>query len=224
MQAYAEGYELMAATPLVENVTETFDSWREGTVIRSWLLDLAVLALKADPDLADIPVVMVTFVTERALAASLGAADYVVKPVDWDRLRHVMERFREAEGDILVVDDDEDTRHRSRVALEKNGWTVTEAANGRDALDQVERAIPRMILLDLTMPVMDGFAFLKELRDKPGCAGIPVVVLTALDLTAEDRRRLLGVNQILNKGDTSLGELAKKLASFGSSIKEITLS
>ncbi len=126
-------------------------------------------ALKADPDLAGIPVVMVTFLTERALASSLGAADYVVKPVDWDRLRHVMERFREAEGDVLVVDDEADTRHRTRQTLEKNGWTVVEAANGQEALDQVARAIPRLILLDLNMPVMDGFDFLQALRAAPGC-------------------------------------------------------
>ena len=62
--------------------------------------------LKADPDLAAIPVVMVTFVSEKALANSLGAADYVIKPVDWNRLRHVMEAFREAEGDVLIVDDE----------------------------------------------------------------------------------------------------------------------
>ena len=172
-------------------------------------------ALKADPDLAAIPVVMVTFVSERALASSLGAADYVIKPVDWTRLRHVMEAFRDAEGDVLVVDDEEDTRHRSRQALEKNGWSVVEAANGRDGLAQVARAIPRVILLDLNMPVMDGFDFLKELRARPGCADIPVVVLTALDLTAEDRRRLRGANQVLNKGETPMRDLVEKLRRLG---------
>ena len=168
-------------------------------------------ALKADPDLAAIPVVMVTFVTERALASSLGAADYVVKPVDWNRLRHVMEAFREAEGDVLVVDDEEDTRQRSRQALEKNGWSVVEAANGREGLEQVARSVPRVILLDLNMPEMDGFEFLHELRERPGCGDIPVVVLTALDLTAEDRRRLRGANQVLNKGSTNMRDVAEKL-------------
>ena len=177
-------------------------------------------ALKADPELASVPVVMVTFVTERALASSLGAADYVIKPVDWNRLRHVMEGFRDAEGDVLVVDDEADTRYRSRQALEKNGWSVVEAANGREGLDQVAKSIPRVILLDLNMPLMDGFDFLRELRARPGCGAIPVVVLTALDLTAEDRRRLRGANQVLNKGDTSMRDLAEKLRRLGSGAVE----
>jgi PAS domain S-box-containing protein len=177
-------------------------------------------ALKADPEIASVPVVMVTFVTERALASSLGAADYVIKPVDWNRLRHVMESFRDAEGDVLVVDDEADTRYRSRQALEKNGWSVVEAANGREGLDQVAKSIPRVILLDLNMPVMDGFDFLRELRARPGCDQIPVVVLTALDLTADDRRRLRGANQVLNKGDTSMRSLAEKLRRLGTGAVE----
>ena len=172
-------------------------------------------ALKADAELAPIPVVMVTFTSERALAASLGAADYVIKPVDWNRLRHVMEAFRDSVGDVLVVDDEEDSRHRARQALEKNGWSVVEAADGREALAQVAHSLPRVILLDLNMPVMDGFEFLRELRARPGCGDIPVVVLTALDLTSEDRRRLRGANQILNKGNTNLRDLAHKLHQLG---------
>ena len=171
--------------------------------------------LKADPELTAIPVVMVTFVSERALASSLGAADYVIKPVDWNRLRHVMEAFREAEGDVLIVDDEAEMRRLARTALERNGWSVVEAENGADGLAIVARSIPRVILLDLSMPVMDGFGFLKELRARPGCDQVPVVVLTALDLTAEDRRRLRGANQILNKGSTRMSDLVDKLRRLG---------
>ena len=167
--------------------------------------------LKSDLDLAATPVIMVTFVSERALASSLGAADYVMKPVDWNRLRHVMEGFREAKGDVLIVDDEADMRGLARHALEKNGWSVVEAANGMEALRVVERSIPRVILLDLTMPVMDGFTFLRELRGRPGCGGVPVVVLTALDLTTEDRRQLRGATQILNKGDLRMSDLVKRI-------------
>ena len=175
-------------------------------------------ALKADPDLAGIPVVMVTFASERELATSLGAADYVVKPVNWERLRHVMERFRDGSTDrsVLVVDDEADARHRTRSTLEKNGWTVTEAANGQEALDHVAQQRPGIILLDLNMPVMDGFEFLVALRQRPGCESIPVVVLTALDLTNEDRRRLRGANQVLNKGNVNLRDLGERLRQLGS--------
>ena len=172
-------------------------------------------ALKADPELAGIPVVMVTFVSERALASSLGAADYIVKPVNWDRLRLVMERFREPDGTVLVVEDDPDTRARTRQTLERHGWTVTEAIHGQDAIEHVAHAIPRVILLDLNMPVMDGFEFLRLLRERPGCENVPVVVLTALDLTPDDRKRLRGASQVLNKGDVNLRDLAETLRSLG---------
>ena len=176
--------------------------------------------LKADPDLAAIPVVMVTFVSEKALANSLGAADYVIKPVDWNRLRHVMEAFREAEGDVLIVDDEAEMRRLARTALERNGWSVVEAENGADGLAIVARSLPRVILLDLSMPVMDGFGFIKELRARPGCEQVPVVVLTAMDLTAEDRRRLRGANQILNKGSTRMSDLVDKLRRLGTDAVE----
>ncbi len=170
--------------------------------------------LKADPDLAAIPVVMVTFVNEPGLGASLGAADTVLKPVEWDRLKEVMERFHGEAGDILVVDDDPDARARLRTVLQRDGWTVSEAGDGREALEAVTRAPPQLILLDLTMPVMDGFAFLHELRGRPGCADIPVVVLTARDLDAEERRRLDGADRVLSKGQTNLRQLAGELRSL----------
>ena len=168
-------------------------------------------ALKADASLADIPVVMVTFVEQRALAASLGAADYVMKPVRWDRFKSVMDRYRPPENNVLLIDDDADGRARIRKALERDGWRVTEAENGKDGLEQIDAARPGIILLDLTMPVMDGFSFLEAMRSRPDCAAIPVVVLTALDLTWDDRRRLHGASQILNKGDVSMRTVAERL-------------
>ncbi len=171
-------------------------------------------ALKADPGLAAIPVVMSTFVSEPGLGQSLGAADLVPKPVEWDHLRTVMDRFRDHEGAVLVVDDDASARDRLRTLLTRNGWTVTEAADGQEALDHVRRARPRLILLDLTMPVMDGFTFLHDLRELEGCADIPVVVLSARDLTREDRVRLQSAERVLGKGETSLSDLAGELRSI----------
>ena len=168
-------------------------------------------ALKADPDLAEVPVVMVTFVDQRGLAQALGAADYVLKPVRWERFKAVMDRFRAHAGGVLVVDDDADTRARIRTLLERDGWAVTEAENGREALDLFSTATPAVVLLDLSMPVMDGFDCLAALRARPDGADVPVVVLTALDLSREDRRRLAGASQILNKGDVSLKALVERL-------------
>ena len=115
-------------------------------------------ALKADPELRDIPVVMVTFVDQRGMAQALGAADYVLKPVRWERFKAVVDRFRVPEGGALVVEDDADTRGRIRTMLERDGWAVTEAADGREGLELFATARPGVVLLDLTMPVMDGFS------------------------------------------------------------------
>ncbi|MCJ2015565.1 hybrid sensor histidine kinase/response regulator [Methylobacterium sp. J-076] len=168
-------------------------------------------ALKADPETAGIPVVMVSFVADAALSASLGAVEAVPKPVDWTRLRTILDQFRAADGDVLVVDDDADMRHRLRTVLERNGWSVREAGNGCEALDQVRHGVPRLVLLDLTMPVMDGFSFLDSLRDLPGCAEVPVVVLSARDVTAAERDRLSEADQVLRKGDASLQDIATEL-------------
>ncbi len=167
--------------------------------------------LKADPALAQTPVVMVTSVDEKNLAASLGAADYMLKPVRWDRFTQVMDRFRTPEGGILLVEDDAILRRQIRSLLEEDGWAVAEAGDGREGLRQVAARRPEVVLLDLNMPVMDGFEFLKELRAMPGCGEVPVVVLTARDMTRHDRDLLRGASQILNKGDVSLRSLAERL-------------
>ena len=167
--------------------------------------------LKSDPELSGTPVVMVTSVDQRSLAASLGAADYMIKPVRWDRFRDVMDRFRTTSGGILLVEDDLDVRAALRGVLEDDGWDVAEAGNGREALALAGTRRPEVVLLDLNMPVMDGFDFLAELRRMPGCDRVPVVVLTARDLTNDDRRRLRGASQVLNKGDISLRALVGRL-------------
>jgi PAS domain S-box-containing protein len=166
----------------------------------------AVLAaLKADPELADVPVVMLTMVHARQKGFRLGAADYLVKPVDPDRLAAVLRRHP---GDpparrVLVVDDDAGLRQRLRELLKRQGWTVDEAADGREALDRLT-ARPSLVLLDLLMPAMDGFEFLAEFRQREAFRSVPVVVLTAKDLTAEDHERLRGsIEAVLRKG--SLG-------------------
>ena len=172
--------------------------------------------LKSDPELSGTPVVMVTSVDQRSLAASLGASDYMIKPVRWNRFREVMDRFRMTSGGILLVEDDVDVRAALRGVLEDDGWDVSEAGNGREALALLGTRRPEVVLLDLNMPVMDGFDFLAELRRIPGCADVPVVVLTARDLTNDDRRRLRGASQVLNKGDISLRALVGRLHGLAS--------
>ena len=174
-------------------------------------------ALRGDQDLGDTPVIMVTVLDEQNLAFSLGATDYLQKPVDWDELQAVMERFRPRDhgGPLLVIDDDADARALMSTRLVQEGWRVTTAENGKVGLAAVAAERPGLILLDLMMPEMDGFAFLRTLRAKPEWGSIPVVVLTAKDVDGEDRRRLAGrADKVLRKGQVGLNDLADLLRPF----------
>ncbi|MGU3536506.1 response regulator [Methylobacterium sp. A54F] len=170
-------------------------------------------ALRADPDLAQTPVVMVTVLDEETLAFSLGATDYLHKPIEWAHLKAVMDRFRPAAGGpVLVVEDDADARARLVVTLEREGVPVRAAEHGARALEAVEAERPGLILLDLMMPEMDGFTFLRHLRMQAAWRDIPVVVLTAKDITPEDRRRLAGqADRVISKGSLSLADLAREV-------------
>ncbi len=173
--------------------------------------------LKADPALAEIPVIMVTIVDDRNLGYALGATDYLTKPVDRDRLATLVRKYRRTSGRdvVLVVDDDAGTRDMLRKTLEKEGWEVAEAENGRVGLVQVARAHPSLILLDLMMPEMDGFAFVTELRKSEVGRPLPVVVLTSKDITPDDRRRLTGsVELILQKGAASRETILSEIRSL----------
>jgi CheY-like chemotaxis protein/two-component sensor histidine kinase len=169
-------------------------------------------ALKADPVLQDIPVIMMTMVDDKSKGYSLGATDYLSKPVDRDKLHNALARYH-APGEtctVLLVEDDEATREVMARTLEKSDWQVSEAGNGREALDQLAEHKPRLILLDLMMPVMDGFDFLLEMSATPDWQDIPVIVLTAKDLTEKDRRLLSGrVEQIVEKGACAHEQVVK---------------
>ena len=164
-------------------------------------------ALKADPALADIPVVMLTIVDDRNLGYALGASDYLTKPIDRERLAAVLDKYRR-DLPVLVVDDDAEIRQLLRRMLEPDGYRVVEADNGRVALDRLRDVVPSVVLLDLMMPEMDGFEFVAEFRRQPTWRAIPIVVITARDLSREDRERLNGyVQKILQKGAHGRDEL-----------------
>jgi CheY-like chemotaxis protein len=162
-------------------------------------------ALKADPDLAQIPVLMMTILDEKHKGYALGAADYMTKPFDRDRLRNLLAKYGSVVGEskcILIVEDDADTRQWLSRALNGEGWRVSEAENGRIGLECLAETPPDLILLDLMMPEMDGFEFLAQLRRNEALRDVPVVVITAADLSDADRDRLNGgVERILQKSE-----------------------
>ena len=169
-------------------------------------------ALKADPELAAIPVIVVTILTDKGMGYALGASDYLTKPVDWEELSIVLNKHRHDHPSCraLIVEDDVTTREILRRTLERSGWMVTEAENGHVALERVGENSLQVILLDLMMPGMDGFEFITKLRKRTDWRSIPVVVLTAKDITADERRQLMNdheVDRILLKGACNREEL-----------------
>lgn len=170
--------------------------------------------LRSDESLADIPVIMLSVLREQQLGLALGASEYVTKPVDRAQLRRIMHRHRPASatGPVLVVEDDTETRRVMARSLLKEGFRVVEAENGRVALERVAAERPGVILLDLVMPTMDGLEFLTELRRTDAGRAIPVVVLTAKDLTRAEREQLNGhVSEVLRKGSYSHADLLNDL-------------
>jgi signal transduction histidine kinase/CheY-like chemotaxis protein len=159
-------------------------------------------ALRGNPDLADIPVVMATITDQQRKGMALGAAGYLTKPIDRDLLIGLLRPFqaRVRRTRVLIVEDDPAQRMSIRSILEPQQWRVTEADNGRVAIDMLAKEIPDIILIDLMMPEMDGFQLITALRETPPWRRIPIIVITALDLTPEDRKRLnSGVEGILLK-------------------------
>jgi CheY-like chemotaxis protein len=213
-----EGYKVVAASRGLEGLRLAREIRPAAITLDIVMPDVdgwtVLAALKGDPDLADIPVVVVTIVDDRSRGRTLGAADYMVKPIDRDRLAKVLGALR---GDgrgarVLIVEDDETTRQMIRQILQAQGFTVSEAANGRVALEGLSADAPDVILLDLLMPEMDGFEFLEALHANAAWRQIPVLVLTAMDLTGQDLARLSGsVQRVLQKGACGPEELRREI-------------
>ncbi len=172
-------------------------------------------ALQTDSELADIPVVMLTIVDNKNLGYALGASDYLSKPIDRERLLTVLQRYRRSNStnEALIVEDDAVSRDILRRGLEGDGWKVDEAENGKVALKKLEKHVPGVILLDLMMPEMDGFEFVSRMQKNSRWKLIPIVVVTAKDLTAAERIQLNGqVSKVLQKGKYKKDELLEEVS------------
>jgi signal transduction histidine kinase/DNA-binding response OmpR family regulator len=175
-------------------------------------------AMKSDPALDHIPVIMVTIVDDRNLGYSLGASEFMTKPIDRSRLLALVRRFagHEPQARVLIVDDDPEVRDIVRTTLESSGLKTFQAASGRAAIEWLEsHPPPSLILLDLLMPEMDGLEFLNRIQGRDKLGDVPIVVLTAKDLSEQERaflaeRTLL----ILSKG-------AQPISSLGSTLSAI---
>jgi signal transduction histidine kinase/CheY-like chemotaxis protein/HAMP domain-containing protein len=168
--------------------------------------------LKNDPELCEIPVILATILADRELGLSLGAVEYLTKPIDTERLIRTIEACGNGKRDVLIVDDDQASRDVLRRILTKKNWQVHEASNGVRGIELMKRLSPRLVLLDLLMPEMDGFETLSEMQQNPELQNIPVVVVTSKDLSANElnwlRDRAVAV---VAKGANSRSQLVEAL-------------
>ncbi len=172
--------------------------------------------LKADPLLQDIPVIILSMTDDRSIGFSLGASEYMVKPVERKELMKVLEKYvpegRSDGAKILVVEDDITTAQMMEKMLTMDGYGVIHATNGQEAFEKLEIERPGLILLDLMMPVMDGFEFVTQIKKMGKWQDVPIVVLTAKTMTKQDIELLNGrVARVMQKGFYDQEELLKDL-------------
>jgi CheY-like chemotaxis protein len=174
--------------------------------------------MKSDPETENIPVIMLTMFDDRNLGFSLGASEFMTKPLDRTKLLALVRKLVPTgeSSTVLIVDDDPDVRAIVKATIEGNGMRAAEAANGRIALEWLDKnPPPALVLLDLMMPEMDGFDFLERVRQGDKLVDAPIVVLTAKDLTEKERafltqRTLL----VLSKSGQPIGSLGPALAAL----------
>ncbi|MFC4601277.1 MHYT domain-containing protein [Cohnella hongkongensis] len=179
--------------------------------------------LKKDPELREIPVVILSMTNDKQLGYALGASEFLTKPLNRDQLVEMMDKHltNKTSEPVLVVEDDVTTSEMMAKLLGKEGYTVLTAGNGRLALDKLAEEKPGLILLDLMMPEMDGYQFLAELKKREEWSSIPVVVVTAKSLEAEESMKLNGyVKRVLQKGSFEPTQLLSEVRRYIQSQRE----
>jgi CheY-like chemotaxis protein len=212
-----EGYRVIEATDGATALTLAHE-WHPDVITLDVLMPRmdgwAVLtALKSDLELAETPIVIVTVLEDRSIAISLGAAEFLTKPVDRARLAATIRQHVYGSGVVLIVDDEPESRQIARRHLDRLGWEFAEAEDGTSALLWLsQNPRPAMILLDLLMPGMNGFAFLEETAKRVEWQNIPVVILTAMPLDAAERAILAGrTREVIAKGADDLAQVLRQI-------------
>jgi DNA-binding response OmpR family regulator len=176
---------------------------------------------KADPSTADIPIVVVSMLDERGNGFALGAADYLIKPVHRDSLLATLRRVTFATNGasgaprVLAIDDDPMALELIEALLAPAGYQVLTATDGRQGITAAKMQHPGLVIVDLLMPEMDGFAVVEQMRANQTTSGIPIVILTSRSMDAAERERLNGqISHLARKGAfdrTQFVELVRKL-------------
>ena len=221
--AHLLGIYLMEAGYRVEYTTDGEAAIAKAAEIKPFAITLDIMlpkkdgwqvlrALKANPDLQSIPVIIVSITEERQLGFGLGAVDHLVKPIDKSALLASLRSLHLPEQDggvrILIVDDDPQAIRLLSAILESEGYDVLEAYGGQEGIDLAIAEAPTLIILDLAMPEVDGFQVVKRLAEHPSACDIPIVICTAMDLSDEEKDRLNGqIQSVIEKS----GNVRQKL-------------
>lgn len=202
-EALDKAIELQPFAITLDGLMPTKDGWQ------------VLQELKECPQTQHIPIIICSIISNKGLAFSLGAADYLIKPIMEEELLAALSRLDqgEEEAKVLVIDDQADDILLIRRILEaQRRYLLTEAHGGQIGIDLVQKEKPDLIILDLMMPEVDGFAVIEALKRDPDTRNIPIIVITAKALTEEERQRLLGqVEILLHKGLFTEHELLEDL-------------
>ncbi len=179
--------------------------------------------LKGDPDTESIPVIMVSMVDDGKKGIALGAVEHLRKPVNREQLQSVISRYVKTAGKVMLVEDDIATQEVISKALGSMGIEALIASNGQEALDLLEEQSPDLVLLDLMMPVMDGFEFLENFKKLDNTEKVPVIVVTAKDLSAKEREALARrVSGIVDKDKDYIDDLIRNVGLAVGGLEYIT--
>ena len=223
-----EGYQVVGAQRALEGIEKANDLHPHAITLDIMMPGMdgweAICRLKENPETREIPLIVVSIIDNKELGYRLGADEYLVKPVDRESLARVLQKFEGRGKQVLVCDDDPAIVELTRQLLEEDGYEVRAAANGQLALDEIARERPDVLLLDLMMPVMDGFETLNHLRENPETADLPVVIITAKDLAADELDQLRSeAARIIEKNgldrDRILKELRESMKTVRSNLK-----
>ncbi|HRC73310.1 MAG TPA: response regulator [Candidatus Competibacter sp.] len=179
-------------------------------------------AIRENPETKDIPVIMQTVLDERNFAYALGASSYLKKPVHRNALAEALQALtiNTAGHEVLIVDDDEAANQRLMAMLHRDGWNCRMALNGVEAMKALAEHVPDLVLIDLIMPEMDGYAFIREVRKNPELDALPLVVMTAEDVRSDKVRKLSSETAgIVQKGSMPLADLVADLRRFADQAK-----
>ena len=179
-------------------------------------------AIRENPDTQDVPVIVQTVVNEKNFAYALGATGYLKKPVRRHDLAAALQAIKipSAGQQVLIVDDDRAANERLMEMLHRDGWNCRMALNGTEGLKALAEARPDLVLVDLIMPEMDGYAFIREVRKNPGYDALPLVVMTAEDVRSGKVRSLApDTAGIVQKGSIPLADLVADLRRFAEQAK-----